>query len=163
MLGELVLFATVRVTMVDVILHIIHEIGIRTVHDSDAASGDFAIDSGETAEDDVVEHEEGILTDPVPRGVEVASLEHVEDGLDTVDVGLAVLATDGVETGLKLLCARLLCIVFDLTRTRVPTEVAHVELHLLGGEAVLVSLELEELLRVDDGTTASASTAGSGT
>ena len=46
MLGELVLFATVRVTMVDVILHIIHEIGIRTVHDSDAASGDFAIDSG---------------------------------------------------------------------------------------------------------------------
>ena len=90
--GKLVGLATLRVALIDIVLHIGDEFGVSTVHDLDAASSNFSIDSGEATKDDVVEHEKGILTDPVPRRVEVASLEDVEGGLDTIDVHVAVLS-----------------------------------------------------------------------
>jgi hypothetical protein len=55
-------------------LHEFDEVGIRTVHDGDATGGDLRIDSGEAAEENIIEHEESVLTDPIPRGVEMASL-----------------------------------------------------------------------------------------
>jgi hypothetical protein len=60
-------------------LHEFDEIGIGTVHDGDATGSDLIVDSGEVAEGNIVEHEESVLTDPIPRGVETASFERVEN------------------------------------------------------------------------------------
>jgi hypothetical protein len=51
-------------------LHKLGEIGIGTVHDGDATRSDLTIDGGEVAEENVIEHKHGILTNPVPGRVE---------------------------------------------------------------------------------------------
>jgi len=62
---------------VDVVLHILEYVRISKVKESDAASSDLTIDCRQTAEDDIVPHEEGILMNPIPQRVEVAGLENV--------------------------------------------------------------------------------------
>jgi hypothetical protein len=39
---------------------------IGSVHDSDTLAGDVSIDSSEPAEDDIIPHNQGILSSPVP-------------------------------------------------------------------------------------------------
>ena len=150
LLREPVGLPTRRVALVDVVLHVFEKVGVGAVHDGNAASGDLAVDGGETSEDDIVEHEKRVLTDPVPRRVEVASLERVERGLDAVHVAVAVLLRDTVELGLQSGRASLLLVVRDLASTRIASEVAHEEVDLLADETVLVRLELEEFFAVDD-------------
>jgi hypothetical protein len=83
-------------------LHEFDEVGIRTVHNGDATGGDLRIDSGEVAKENIIEHEESVLMDPIPRGVEMASFEGVENGLDAIDVSVAMFATNVVQSDLKL-------------------------------------------------------------
>ena len=59
------------------------------VHGGNTMGGDLMIDSGEKAEENIIEHEESVLTDPIPRGVEMASFEYVENGLNAIDVRAA--------------------------------------------------------------------------
>ncbi len=87
--------------MVDIVLHVAKHIWIGAVEKSDTASGNFTIDSGQTAENDVIEHDEGILTSPVPRRIETTSLKNIETGLDAIDVGVAVFSCDAVELCLQ--------------------------------------------------------------
>ena len=110
-----------------------HQHRIGAVHDDEAARGDVAIDGGQTAEDDVEEEVDGVLADPVVDRVEVAGLERLEDGLDAVDVGVAVLAGDGVQLGLESERVRLLLVKRELASARVATEIAHVQFDVLGG------------------------------
>jgi len=42
-----------------------------------------------------VPHEEGILAHSIPRGVKVMSLNGLEDGLNAISVGVAVLLGNG--------------------------------------------------------------------
>lgn len=162
-LRQLIRLAFRRVNLLDDILHVIHDRRIDPVHDCNTAIGDLAVDGGEAAEDDVVEHHESVLADPVPRRVEVASLEGVEDGLNTVEVGVAVLASDAVDAGLESGDVCLLLVVSNLASTRVALMVAHVQLDVLSGELLLRGLELQEFFAVDDGTASASSTStGSG-
>ena len=66
LLRKLVSLATLRVALIDVVLHVRDQVGIRTVHDGNAASSDLTVDGSKAAEDDVVEHEQSILANPVP-------------------------------------------------------------------------------------------------
>ena len=131
LLRQAVCLAALRVALVNVVLHVCEEFGIRTVHDLDATRGDLTIDSGEATKDDVVEHEKGILTDPVPGRIEVASLERIETGLDTIDIQIAMLSCNSVETSLKSLRASFLIIELDFSSSRVAFEVSHIDLDLL--------------------------------
>ena len=162
LLRELVGLSALRIALIDVVLHVRNQVGIRTVHDRNAARGDLTIDSGEATKDDVIEHEKSVLTNPVPGRVEVAGLESVKRRLNTVDVRVAVLAGDGIQAGLELLRVRLLCVVLDLAGTNVAFEVAHPKFDLLRSEGVLVRLKLEELLAVDDSPSRSPCAARSG-
>ena len=115
LLRKLVSLATLRVALVDVVLHVRDQVGIRTVHDGNAASGNLTIDGSQAAEDDVVEHEQSVLSNPVPRRVEMTGLQSVEDRLDAVNVRIAVLAGNGVQARLEPLGVGLLCVILDLT------------------------------------------------
>jgi hypothetical protein len=77
---------------------------------------------------------------PVPR-VEVMSLQRIKDGLDTVNVGITVLARNIVESSLKLCGGSLLFVVQDLALAGVTLQVARVEVDLLVCEFILLSLE----------------------
>jgi hypothetical protein len=46
---------------------------------------------GEAAEENVIEHKNGVLANPVPGRVEVMGFERVENRLDTFDISVAVL------------------------------------------------------------------------
>ena len=93
----------------------------------------------------------------------MTGFQSVEDRLDAVNVRIAVLAGNGVQARLEPLGVGLLCVVLDLTSADVALEVAHPEIDLLSGETILVCLELEELLAVDDSTSAAASTSSGST
>jgi hypothetical protein len=62
--------------------------GIGTVHNGDATHGDLTIDGGEAAEENenVIEHKNGILANPVPGRVEMTSFKRVENGLNTFNI-----------------------------------------------------------------------------
>lgn len=51
--------------------------------------------------DDIVKQLQGTLSRPVPAGIEGPSLECREDGLDTVNVRIAMFGLDEVELGLE--------------------------------------------------------------
>jgi hypothetical protein len=54
------------------------------------------------AEENVIEHKNGILANPVPGRVEVTGFKRVENGLDTFDISVAVLTPDAVQSSLNL-------------------------------------------------------------
>jgi len=54
------------------------------------------------AEENIVEHEKSVLMDPIPRGVKMASFQHVENRLNAVNVSVAMFTTDVIQLGLKL-------------------------------------------------------------
>jgi len=91
-----------RIAGVDTVLHELVKVGVGTVEYIDTAGGDLAVDSGEFSVDDVVPHEQGVLSRPVPRGVESASFESIKSREDTVNIEIAVLATDGIQACLKI-------------------------------------------------------------
>lgn len=47
--------------------HSLNQSWIGPVHDGNTPRGDLSVYRGQAPEDDVVEHDEGILSDPVPR------------------------------------------------------------------------------------------------
>ena len=153
LLRKFVSLAFTRVAMVDMILHVSNERRVGSVDNGDTAGSDIPVDSGETSKNDVVEHEEGVLTDPIPRGVEMARLQRFEYGLDALNVQVTVLLSDVVEFGLKNQIVRSLVVVQSVAGTRVLIEIAEVELHLLLSELILLSLELQELLAIHHCTT----------
>jgi hypothetical protein len=55
-----------------------HEMRIGMVHDGDATCSNFTIDGGEAAEENIIEHENGVLANPVPGRAEVTDLKRVE-------------------------------------------------------------------------------------
>jgi hypothetical protein len=73
-----------------------------TVHDDDATRSDLTIDGGEAAGKDVIEHKNGVLTNPFPGRVEVTGFKRVENGLNTFDISVAVLTPDAVQSSLNL-------------------------------------------------------------
>ena len=101
LLSSYISLALGGITPIDHKLHEFNEIRIGTVYDGDSTGGDLTIDSGEAAEENIVGHEESILTDPIPR-VEMVSFEHVENGLNAIDVSVAMFMTDIIQSGLKL-------------------------------------------------------------
>ncbi len=105
LLSSYISLALGGIAPIDHKLHEFNEIGIGTVYDGDSTystGGDLTIDSGEAAKENIVEHEESVLTDPIPRGVEMASFERVENGLNAIDVSVAMFTTDVIQSGLKL-------------------------------------------------------------
>jgi len=63
--------------------------------------------------DDIVEQLQRALPRPVPAGVEGSRLECREDGLDTVNVRIAVFGFDKVEFGLER-CGRFLKLAMSM-------------------------------------------------
>ena len=102
LLSSYISLALGGIAPIDHKLYEFNEIGIGTVYDGDSTGGDLTIDSGEAAKENIVEHEESVLTDPIPRGVEMASFERVENGLNAIDVSVAMFTTDVIQSGLKL-------------------------------------------------------------
>jgi hypothetical protein len=101
------LSSCVRLTLggiaaVDHKLHKLDEIGIGTVHDSDATRSDLTIDGGEAAEENVIKHKNGVLANPVPGRVEVSGFKRVENGLNTFNIGVSVLTPNAVQLSLNL-------------------------------------------------------------
>lgn len=148
--------------LIDDVLHVVDELGVGPIHDGDTASANFAVEGGKSSADNVVEHEERTFMDPFPRQVEMTGLERVEDGLDAIEVGLAVLADDAVETSLESGGVCLLLVEGHSAGTRVALEVAHAQLDVLSGELLLLGLELQELLAVDEGTSGTSTSTTSG-
>jgi phosphoribosylformylglycinamidine (FGAM) synthase PurS component len=148
-----------RVTSIDHKLHEFDEIGVSAVHNGDTAGSDLTVDGSETAEQNIIEHEESILTNPVPRRVEVTSLQRVKYGLDTVNIGVTVLTRNIVESSLKQRRASLFFVVENLALAGVTLQVARVEVDLLVRELMLLSLELEEFFAVHHSTCRRASCA----
>jgi len=99
LLSSYISLALGGIAPIDHKLHEFNEIGIGTVYDGDSTGGDLTIDSGEAAEENIVEHE-SVLTDPIPR-VEMASFERVENGLNAINVSVAMFTTDVIQSGLK--------------------------------------------------------------
>ena len=54
------------------ILHVFKKTLVRPIHDSNASRCNIAIGGGDAVVKDVIPHKEGILVNPIPRGVEVA-------------------------------------------------------------------------------------------
>ena len=89
--------------------------------------------------DDVVP-EQSVLSSPITRGVESTGFESIKTWEDTVNVEIAVLATDGIQTCLKVERIGLLCVVFETTCARV-LQVTGIEPNLLAGGLVLLCLK----------------------
>lgn len=102
LLRRCVSLALGRITLIDHKLHKLDEIAIGTVHDGDATRSDLAIDRGEAAEKNVVEHKDGVLANPVPGRVKVTSFKCVENGLNAIDISVTVLKRDAVQPSLNL-------------------------------------------------------------
>jgi hypothetical protein len=145
--------------MIDGVLHVSEHLGIGTIEQRNAASSDLAIDSGKPTKDDVVIHEQGILTNPVPRGVESASFERIKDWLDSINIQVAMLFGNAVEPGLKGGRGGFLLVECNFSRPGVAFQIPHVHFNMLGCKLLLLGLELEELLAIDD----SSASAGPGT
>src|ERR1700761_449737 len=99
--GNCVRFALRGVTAVDHEFHKLDEIRVGTIHDSDTTSSDFTVHGGKTSKEDIVEHENRILTNPVPGRIKVAGLECVKHRLNAIYVCVAVFARNAVEPGLE--------------------------------------------------------------
>ena len=80
----------------------------------------------------------------IPRGVEMAGLENIEAKLDTLDVGVAVLAGDAVEFGLESDAVGLFLIERKFSSMGVANKVAHIQFDVLSGAFLLVGLEPQE-------------------
>jgi hypothetical protein len=96
-------------------LHVLEKGIICAIDDSNAASGDITVDGGDPAEENIIPHDEGILSNPIPRGIKVAGFERLEDGLNTRDVGVSVFVVDCVELGLESLDVGLLSVGSTVT------------------------------------------------
>lgn len=107
------------------ILHIAQHGWVCTVHDLDTLRCDLTIDGSEATEDDVDEHQQSILSDPVLRRVKVSRFERIEDGLDAIEVYIAMLTLDRVESSLQCGRVGLFSVVLDLSFTRVTSEMTH--------------------------------------
>jgi phosphoribosylformylglycinamidine (FGAM) synthase PurS component len=83
-------------------LHKLDEIGIGTVHDGDTTRSDLTIDGGETAKENVIEHKDSVLANPVPGRIEVTGFKRVENGLNAINISVAVLTRDAVQPSLNL-------------------------------------------------------------
>jgi hypothetical protein len=68
--------------------------GIGAVHDDDATHSDLTIDGDEAAEESVIEHKNGVLTNPVPGRAEMMSFEHSKYGLNTFNISITVLTPE---------------------------------------------------------------------
>ena len=82
---EFVILTLRRVAMIDVVLHVSEYFRVSTIKEGDATRCYFAIDSCEPSED-VVIHEERVLSHPVPRRVEMTCFERIEDWVETINV-----------------------------------------------------------------------------
>jgi hypothetical protein len=79
-----------------------HKFGIGTLQDCSAMRSDLTIDGGEAAEESVIEHKDSILANPVPGRVEVMGFKRVENGLNAINISVAVLTHDAVQPSLNL-------------------------------------------------------------
>ena len=76
---------------------------VGTVKGGNTTRNDFSIDSGKPTKNDVIVHEQSVLTNPIPGPVDMASLEDVEARLSSFNIRIAMLAIDTVELGLQCL------------------------------------------------------------
>jgi hypothetical protein len=90
------------IASIDHKFHRLDEIGIGVVHDGEATCSDLMINGCEMAKENIVEYKDGILTNPIPGGVEMTSFECVENGLDAIHVTVTMFTTDAVQSSLKL-------------------------------------------------------------
>ena len=105
------------------VLHKLKHVGVGPVKEGNAACGDFSIDCSKPTKNDVVVHEQGVLTDPIPGRVEMPSLEDVEARLYSFNVSIAVLAVDTVELRLQCQTGGLFLIKGNLSCPRITPEV----------------------------------------
>ncbi|RUP46911.1 LOW QUALITY PROTEIN: hypothetical protein BC936DRAFT_146379 [Jimgerdemannia flammicorona] len=162
-LGEPVRLALVLRAGIDMVLHILHQRRIGAVHDVKTPSSNVTVDDSELAKDDVIEHCESILANPVPVRVIPPGFEGAENWLDTVRVDIAVLSEPQINISLKLQRNLLLFIVFLFTVVKIFVQVASVKVELLVDQLILLGFHSVELLAVDDGnrgTTSSTTSAG---
>jgi hypothetical protein len=79
----------------------------------------------------------------------VAGFQGVKDRLYSFYISVTMFFRDTVQLGLEFRRIGLLLVKCDVAGARISLEILHVELNLLSGELLLVSLELEEFLAVD--------------
>jgi hypothetical protein len=84
------------------------------------------------------------LTNLVP-GVKETGFQGVENGLDAINIRIAVLTSDVVQSSLKFRGASPFLVVKDLALTRIGFQVTGVKIDPLLRELILLGLELEEL------------------
>jgi len=80
LLRQFVLLAPSFVAVIDVVLHVSQQRGIRPIEEGNRPSRDISINGGESSENDVEVHEQSVLAGPVPRRVEESSFERVNMG-----------------------------------------------------------------------------------
>ena len=100
-LGKLVGLTTGGGAVVDMVLHEVEKEGVGTVHEADTLADNFAVDSPESAKDDIIVHAQSILASPVPGRVVHPGLQGVERGLDAGGVKVAMLHLPQVQLGLQ--------------------------------------------------------------
>ena len=101
LLRKFVCLTALSRAVVHVVLHEVEEKRVRSVHDSNAAADNLAINGLELAKDDVVVHCQRVLTSPVPRRIVHASFERGELGLNSRCVELAMLGRPEVQLRLE--------------------------------------------------------------
>ena len=146
--GQSVVLSKGGITGVNAVLHELIEVESGTVEDIDTTGSDFAVNSGEFSVDDVVPHQQRILPSPIPGRVESTGFKGIENREDTVNVEIAVFATDRIQTCLKSEGTGLLCVLLEIAGPRILFETARIEFNLRAGEPVLLCLEFEELFTV---------------
>ena len=110
--------ALVGAKLIDGVLHVLQERKVCTVHDQNVTSSNLAINSSQATEDDVVEHEQGVLINPIPRRVEVSVFERLENQLDIIDVSIVVLLRDRIQLGLEDSVVILPSLLFEQRESR---------------------------------------------
>ena len=76
------------------VLHELKHVRVSLIKNGDATRGDFSIDGGKPTENDIVIHKQSILSNPIPGGVEMASLEDVKARLNSFNISITMLALD---------------------------------------------------------------------
>ena len=72
------------------------------VHNGNATRSDLMINGSKAAEENVVEHKDSILPNPVPGRVEVMGSKGIENRLDAINISVTVLKRDVVQSSLNL-------------------------------------------------------------
>jgi hypothetical protein len=69
-------------------------------HYGDTTGSDLTVDGSETASENIVEHEESVLTNPVSQGVDLTGLQRVKSTVN-MGPGIIVTAAEGSEVEAK--------------------------------------------------------------